>query len=275
MMKMDISKNIRNPLGVIALFITFIYAIASAFFGFALDKLEPIERIIIISFIVSFPFTILVIFYKLVTTHHGKLYSPGDFKSDDSFLKLFNNLSVTEIEEKYNQEYDKVSSWPQFEEISLPPEIPQQKMEKKNAKSSRLSFDKIKAIEEGAIRYFEDFYKIKINRNVKLDNTNITFDGLGFYNEMPILLEVKYLNRLLFPTLTFREAIYRAIVSKKIIEEKHNQKYFVKFALFFILVGDFDSNQFSEIVNKYKSEYVSESLEINILTYNSNSLKLS
>lgn len=69
----------RNPLGIIALFISLIYGFASLLLGSSADKLTEAERWPIIIFIVLFPVMVLVAFYKLVTHHHGKLYkNSGD-----------------------------------------------------------------------------------------------------------------------------------------------------------------------------------------------------
>ncbi|MCE4073509.1 MULTISPECIES: hypothetical protein [Pseudomonas] len=76
-----------NPLGVIALFISLIYGMASALLGYSADKLSQCERWPIIWFVVSFPVLVLAVFCYLVVKHHGKLYSPKDFSSDAGFLE--------------------------------------------------------------------------------------------------------------------------------------------------------------------------------------------
>ena len=91
----------RNPLGIIALFISLIYGFASLLLDSSAEKLTVAERWPLIIFIVVFPILVLVTFYKLVTNHHGKLYAPGDFKDDKSFLRT---LSPEEQEEKLNDE---------------------------------------------------------------------------------------------------------------------------------------------------------------------------
>ncbi len=69
----------RNPLGIVALFISLIYGFASLLLSSAIDKLQALERWPLILFVVIFPFSVLYVFYKLVTNHHGKLYRP-DFR---------------------------------------------------------------------------------------------------------------------------------------------------------------------------------------------------
>ena len=84
----------RNPLGIIALFISLIYGFASLLLNSSADKLTEAERWPLILFIVGFPILVLGAFYKLVTDHHGKLYAPGDFKDDRSFLRTLSPADV-------------------------------------------------------------------------------------------------------------------------------------------------------------------------------------
>jgi len=78
----------RNPLGIIALFISLIYGFACLVLSSSISNLhEPCERLPLIWFIIGFPITILIGFVFLVTKHHQKLYSPSDYGSSESFLK--------------------------------------------------------------------------------------------------------------------------------------------------------------------------------------------
>lgn len=82
-----ISGFIKNPLGIIALFITSIYGIASLVIGPNLDNLQgEWERLPIILFIILFPLVILAVFSYLVIKHNEKLYSPKDFDNQEGFL---------------------------------------------------------------------------------------------------------------------------------------------------------------------------------------------
>ena len=80
----------RNPLGIIALFISLIYGFACLVLSTSISNLhEPSERLPLIWFIIGFPVTILIGFVFLVTKHHQKLYSPSDYGNAESFLKTF------------------------------------------------------------------------------------------------------------------------------------------------------------------------------------------
>lgn len=91
----------RNPLGIIALFISLIYGFASLLLNSSADKLTEAERWPLIAFIVIFPLLVLGVFYRLVTHHHGKLYAPGDYHKDRSFMRT---LSPSEQEARLTAE---------------------------------------------------------------------------------------------------------------------------------------------------------------------------
>jgi len=76
----------RNPLGVIALFISLIYGFGALLLGTSVGSLQKENEIILTLFIVIFPVLVLAVFGWLVAYHHKKLYGPGDFKSDQGFL---------------------------------------------------------------------------------------------------------------------------------------------------------------------------------------------
>lgn len=78
------SNFVRSPLGIIALFIVLVYAIAGlvAAFGDA----PPTHLLILVIFLVSFPVLVLGVFYRLVTRHSNLIYGPSDFRDDTGFL---------------------------------------------------------------------------------------------------------------------------------------------------------------------------------------------
>lgn len=78
----------KNPLGIIALFVSLIYGFACLVLSTSISNLRtPEERLPLIWFIIIFPLIILVGFMFLVMKHHGKLYSPSDYGDTESFLK--------------------------------------------------------------------------------------------------------------------------------------------------------------------------------------------
>lgn len=91
----NIKTFVRNPLGIIGLFVTIAYLIAAILLGYGLDKLhDAAERLLLIWFVILFPLVILFTFYKLVTKHYNKLYGPSDFQKDEHFMTFANRDEV-------------------------------------------------------------------------------------------------------------------------------------------------------------------------------------
>src|SRR5262245_17829050 len=76
----------RNPLGIIALFISLIYGMSALLLGTSVSSLLPANQTVLVYFIVVFPFVVLSVFGWLVSRHHTKLYGPADYRTDKGFL---------------------------------------------------------------------------------------------------------------------------------------------------------------------------------------------
>ena len=76
----------KNPLGIIALFISLIYGMSALLLGATIGTLSEMNQTILVWFVVIFPVAVLIAFLWLVARHHRKLYSPADFRSDEGFL---------------------------------------------------------------------------------------------------------------------------------------------------------------------------------------------
>jgi len=85
-------KNlIRNPLGIIGLFLVLVEAIAA--FVIVQSTLSDTLNAILVLFLVLFPGVVLYVFYSLVTKHHEKLYSPSDYKDEANFVSTYNSAT--------------------------------------------------------------------------------------------------------------------------------------------------------------------------------------
>jgi hypothetical protein len=89
----------RNPLGIIGLAFVLVYGIAG--YVSTSDVFSAEERKIIVYFLVLFPVLIIGVFYKLVTSHHTKLYAPSDFSDEANFVSVLE--SKIEQSPKLNQ----------------------------------------------------------------------------------------------------------------------------------------------------------------------------
>lgn len=77
----------RNPLGIIALFIVLVYAVASAVISLAKAEFyqNPFHPAIL--FLAIFPIVVLAVFAYLVARHHRNLYAPQDYKDQGDFFR--------------------------------------------------------------------------------------------------------------------------------------------------------------------------------------------
>jgi hypothetical protein len=79
----------RNPLSIIALFVSLIYGFACLVLSTSLNNLSgQEERLPLIWFTIVFPIIILAAFVYLVIKHHHKLYGPSDYKDESNFIKI-------------------------------------------------------------------------------------------------------------------------------------------------------------------------------------------
>lgn len=93
----------KNPLGIIALFISLIYLMASLVLSLSADILTDGQKWVFVLFLVVFPPLVLSAFVWLVANHAVKLYSPSDFKDDKSYVELNRKLEVVEVRQKAAQ----------------------------------------------------------------------------------------------------------------------------------------------------------------------------
>ena len=84
----------KNPLGIIALFIVMVYAIAGLVISLAKPEFYQHPNHPSVIFLAAFPLCVLGVFAYLVSRHHEKLYSPDDFKRPSDFLKTFDGKTI-------------------------------------------------------------------------------------------------------------------------------------------------------------------------------------
>jgi len=99
-------KLSSNPLGIIALFIVLVYAMAALVLGVAGGNLDANQRWPLVWFLVAFPMIVLAVFSWLVSKHHTKLYAPRDYPSEEGFFRA---LTPEEQREKLREEAREVT----------------------------------------------------------------------------------------------------------------------------------------------------------------------
>lgn len=191
----------KNPLGIIGLFISLIYGFACLVLSTSVSNLsEPTERLPLIWFIIVFPIVILSAFLYLVVNHHEKLYAPGDFRNDDSFIETMNGKRINEKKEQEvemlvnaedseteteRQDESKNEETPLSEEIVK--EIP-------NLESKEELVNRYKNAEKWAIKELELEYNIqfKTNQTISTNGIRLELDAYASNPKRAIIAEVKY-----------------------------------------------------------------------------------
>lgn len=186
MLNKDNIKNfLRNPLGVIALFVTICYLIAGLVFSIGLDKLNGAEeRLPFIWFIIIFPVIIFVVFVLLVCFHHEKLYGPTDFKDEANFIKLTN----TERKTKYIREATESSIYEDAKLVNIEDSTEVIKNEKSNICALAYSAENSAHL---AIQELNTIYNTKFAEEVKIGK--YTYDAIGVVDGNTHIVECKYI----------------------------------------------------------------------------------
>jgi hypothetical protein len=244
---LKISKdNVRNPLGIVALFISLIYGFASLLLGTSADKLDSVERWPLILFIVIFPFSVLYVFYKLVTEHHGKLYSPSDYKADDSFLKT---LTEQELDAKLDEDVSE----------AVATQLVDAKENKKPIKRADIK-EKISKSEDYVIKEIEKELCITPIIGIKVSTELYIFDAGYIHPHKDVtLLEVKYYSRPYISINTVREFLHRAKLAADYMPEKTN--------FIVALVIENESDDFDLVKDIWMKNIEKSDLDIEVRVY--------
>ena len=196
---------IRNPLGIIALFISLIYGFACLVLNKNISNLEgKIERLPLIWFIILFPLVVLIAFIFLVIKHHEKLYSPMDYRTDDSFMQA--TLSSAQVARKQLNDVKQLESSPAIANKDEP--IIGEITEKLHSTEDAVSKDDVvkESTENDLLIIYENSqkwvidelclrYKVIFNRNValKIGQGQFEFDAFATdINGVNYIIEVKY-----------------------------------------------------------------------------------
>lgn len=100
----NLQNNVRNPLGVIAMFVSFAYVSMVVSFTIGIDKLNGAsERLPIIWFLILFPLIIFIAFILLIIFCNEKLFGPLDYRDDSSFILMNRHEIETKAEDKVRE----------------------------------------------------------------------------------------------------------------------------------------------------------------------------
>lgn len=226
---------VRNPIGIIALFISLIYAFANLLLGATVQSLQSNERFPLIIFIVLFPIVVLGVFYLLVSRHHGKLYAPGDYKDDTSFLRT---LSQEEREVKLQMEAEETSAAQEAAQVTsrqpavdeTVPQLPQaagteptpptanvRRFEQTRVSDIR---SEIQLVESLVISRLESEFSLRAERDVGVGGTGAAFDALFRSGDQLTFLEVKLVRHPASFGMSLDRVLYNAVIAGQFLGPK-------------------------------------------------------
>lgn len=166
----------KNPLGIIALFISLIYGFACFVLGVSGGKLEKYERLILIIFLVAFPVLILISFLFLVTRHYRKLYAPSDFKDEKNYLET---IDITSQKSRILNQV-------------IESKIQQESIHPINADNQVDTYRDYLIIENLVLRIVEKEFGLPYRRNVKFKGHKNSFDCIIEGKDIFVGVEIKY-----------------------------------------------------------------------------------
>ena len=175
----NISSSIKNPLGVIALFVTFIDGIAGLVISVNFEHLHgACERLPLIWFIVLFPIIVLVAFLYLVIKHPEKLYGPNDFDDQELYLKALGKII------KPNEKPEKIENPEKFSLKGNPDSWCFFAYSTMNTSQLAIS------IQEAALQKYSDEHHLEIKTDVYSPRVKV-FDGIAEKDGDIYLFDVK------------------------------------------------------------------------------------
>lgn len=253
---------VRNPLGIVALFISLIYGVASLLLGMTASALQPNERMPLIAFVTIFPLVVLGAFYLLVTRHHGKLYAPGDFKNDDSFLRT---LSTEEVELK--RQTEATEALPPADVAGIEPPIEQPEVTAPQTEINQASpnntgsgttslapssatfrqyLDEVRRTEIGVIAKLEKEFGHPATRNVEISKAGVSFDAFLPGGQKPTFAEVKLVSRPMVSLNVVDKVLYSALLADRTLNGQ--------FKLILVIVYSFPKSELSRMERMWRQK---------------------
>lgn len=234
---------VKNPIGIVALFISLIYSIANLVLGATASSLTHDERFPIIIFIVVFPVIVLAVFYMLVSRHHGKLYAPGDYKNDQSFLRT---LSQEEKEQKLESEAQETFSTPV--EITPGSQTNSESQPRSGPRMAEIRRD-LRIVESLVVSQLEAELGQRAERDVGVGQPGVNFDALFNTNGKLTFLEIKIIRSATFSPFIDR-ALDRVLYSAMVADRFLNSN----FKLILVVVYHFDEAELPPIEEVYRKQ---------------------
>lgn len=102
---MEKITSIRNPLSIIAIFA----GIAEISGTSVLPFISSEHQGVFIWFVMGFPVLLLLLFFATLNLNHKVLYSPSDYRADESFLNVMGQVRASAKVEKYRDDLHQIT----------------------------------------------------------------------------------------------------------------------------------------------------------------------
>lgn len=287
---MEIPKlSARNPLGIIALFISLIYGMSALLLGTSVGSLNPHNQTILVVFIALFPFVVLWVFSWLVSKHHKKLYGPGDYRTDEGFLNASGTLPPENLGERLSADIAEEEERPEDNQCtSTPAPLADDSPTSEGSTTDQKPISTVnqgRAVEEAQLRrrslmaraYVAEglvFQELQnefgglIRREVEFPLKglrSLRADGIIHAGTETIIVEVKMTRFAGSLVQRLREATHQMVSYRHAIQESGIGR--ARFLLALILDGEGISPDFANrMIQRYRDE-VGEDVEIRLFSY--------
>jgi hypothetical protein len=192
----------KNPLGIIALFVSLIYGFACLVLSTSISNLHGVnERLPLIWFIIAFPLIILIAFIFLVVKHHEKLYSPSDYRADEAFIQTIGKDKIKERQLKEVKELEQAEikeNIVEEEHVKYGIDDSEKQIQTTGARTTKESEEQLLAIyknsELWATKELSLKYNVlfKNNVSVSVQSRKIELDAYGLSDKGNFIAEIKY-----------------------------------------------------------------------------------
>lgn len=230
----------RNPLGIVALFISLIYGFATLLLGISASALQPSERVPLVWFVVLFPILVLVCFYILVTRHHGKLYAPDDYRDDQSFLQT---LSPLQQAARLDEEIEASQAIDQEdEETDTTGRTPRDPERADRAAEHRQRRAEYQLAERLAIRKLSKETGLAFKEQVTFGEGRMgAFDAVAVEDNGYLAVEVKFARGPNPHIFMLRDILYRGVLAANLVSQQRDltgHQKGLRLMLAFVLDGE-------------------------------------
>jgi hypothetical protein len=272
----------RNPLGIIALFIVLVYAMACLVVAFG-TNLDPSQKTPLVWFLVIFPLIVLMVFGWLVSKHHRKLYAPSDYKDETLFVypqdeetqrrHLLEEALAEEVEEakeKSPEGSEPAKGNSQFDSEPNNFPLPETKADKESIISEHA------LAEDLAIWQLEDELKVSFARQMVIDfsggNQGTFFDGVFVDGKTArvIAVDVKYTRRSHLHTPQIQATLYRFLEVYNHLSAAELGK---STQLIFVIVTELSGGELERYSLKLKNRYNTLPIPLEWRFYNFSELR--